>query len=414
MPRILRNRWWTVFASVCGLLVGQGAINVFAFGVFLKPVTEDLGVGRGTLGFGLVLSSLLTALGCLPLGAMLDRWGARRVMIPGIALYAVATAGGALLQPAPLVIYLLFALGGVFGAVQSPIPYAAVLSHWFDRERGLALGIAMAGVGLGVALVPQYAQALIHAFGWRAAYVGLGLAVLVLAWLPVALFIREPEHARPAARGTAAERPGVTATRALASWRFWALTLAFLLGVSAINGTLTQIVALLTDRGVPVGVATAALSASGLAIILGRILSGWCLDRFHGPYVALGFFLIPMVGIAVLASGAGGSAPVVGAVLCGMGIGAEVDLMAFFTSRYFGLRAYGKIYGTMFAFFAIATGLGPYLAGAVFDSYHSYMPAFIGFEIALAVTCLLFLPLGAYPFPASREPAGDETGRIAA
>lgn len=106
-----------------------------------------------------------------------------------------------------------------------------------------------------------------------------------------------------------------------------------------------------------------------------------------------------MGGIALLATGAGGMVPLAGAVLCGMGIGAEVDLMAFFVSRYFGLRSYPTIYATMFGIFSVGTGFGPYLAGFSFDHWHSYQPIFVVFEIALAVTCLLFVLLGPYPFP---------------
>jgi MFS family permease len=414
---IFRNRWWVVAASVMGLIVGSGAINVFAFGVFLKPVTADLGIGRGAFGAGLVLNSLLTAVGCVPLGWALDRYGTRRVMVPGILLFALAAASYSLLTASPLVIFLLFGLAGLFGCFQTPVPYATVLSKWFDKERGLALGVAMAGVGLGVALVPQISARLIDAFGWRMAYVGLGVTILVLAWLPVTIFVREPSEATAVRTRRAASEvlPGMTAREAFGgSWRFWALTIAFLLAVAAINGTLTQIVALLTDRGVPQQAAVQALSASGIAIIIGRMLCGWCLDRFHGSLVAISFFIVPICGIALLLSGATGFVPLLGAVLCGMGIGAEVDLMAFFTSRYFGLKAYGKIYGLMFAFFSLSTGVGPYLSGLSYDLYHSYTPIFMIFEGMLVVTCLLFLPLGPYRYPVlGREPHGEERKAIA-
>lgn len=415
MAAMFRNRWWVVAASVFGLIVGTGAINIFAFGVFLKPVTADLGVGRGYFASGLVFNSLLTSLFCPIVGSLIDRWGTRRVMMPGILLYALTTAAYSQLTAAPFTLYLIVGLAGIAGAVQTPVAYAAIISQWFDRKRGVALGVAMAGVGLGVVLIPQIAAALIAAFGWRPAYLGLGLTVFLFAFVPVALFMREPPHLSVGrTAGTRALRavsiallPGVSFVDAvLRSWRFWALTLAFFLAVVAINGTLTNVIALLTDRGVPLQVATGALSAAGMALILGRILSGWCLDRFFGPHVAICFFLVPMLGIGLLASGAGGVVPLLGAILCGLGVGAEVDLMAFFVSRYFGLRSYGKVYGTMFAFFSFGTGLGPYIGGAVYDRFHSYGPAFVIFEGALFCTCLLFMRLGPYAFPA-RAPAAE-------
>ena len=396
-----------MFATVCRLLVGAGPINVFTFGVFLKPITEDLGLSRGAFSAALTVHVTIAAIVLPVIGWLVDRWGARRIMLPGLLLYALATVSYGLLQASPLLLsFLIFVLTGLVGGVQPPIPYAAVIAQWFDRERDLALGIGTAGVGLGVALVPQVAALLIDAVGWRLAYVGLAIGVLVVAFPPVALFLREPPDfvagvwRLQQAAGAAAAVPGVAAAEALRSWLFWGLAIAFFLDVIAINGTLTHIVPLLTDRGLPRQVATAALSGTGLALIFGRILSGWCLDRFWGPYVAITFFILPMVGIGILMSGAAGFAPFLGAIACGLGIGAEIDLMAFFTSRYFGLRDYAKLYGTMFGIFALGVGIGPALSGASFDRFHSYTPAFAISMILLAAGCLIFLRLGPYPFPA--------------
>jgi MFS family permease len=413
-----RNRWWVVAASICGLLVGAGAVNVFAFAVFLKPVTQSLKVSREVFSSGLIIASSLGALGQIPLGFLLDRYRVRRVMMPGVALYSLGIMAYALMTASPAMIYLAFALAGLFSAIGSPIPYGVVISLWFDRLRGLTIGIAMAGVGLGVAIVPQIAALLIRTFGWRMAYVALAIVVFLVAWLPVALFIREPsdrDEALDADITAAGELPGLTLGEALlGSWRFWAMAIAFFLAIAAINGTLTHIVALLTDRGIPLERAVGTLSAAGIALILGRILSGWCLDRFNGVLVATAFFLVPMAGIALLASNTGGALPYLGAMLCGIGVGAEVDLMAFFVSRYFGLKAYGRIYSIMFAAFAVANGIGPSIAGWSFDRYHFYQPAFLIFEAMLFLTCLLIAPLGRYPFPARRRVDAGATPAVSA
>jgi MFS family permease len=420
MGKFFGNRWWVVFASVCGLLVGSGAINVFAFGVFLKPVTEELGIGRGYFGSALGINSLLTTLGCFALGWLLDRYGTRRVMIPGLILCAISTALYSTISPDPGHLYLLFGFAGVVYACQSPVPYANSVSQWFDRGRGLALGVAMAGVGLGVAIVPKLAGWLIENYGWRGGYIGLGIAVMVIALLPVGIFLREPpgykpQERRAAERAAANTLPGMRAREAFRTWRFWSFTFAFFIAIVAINGTLTQIVALLTDRGIPAPQAITYLTFAGFALIIGRLIAGWCLDRFWGPYVAICFFVIPMGGIALLASGAGGSVPFYGAILCGLGVGAEVDLMAFFTSRYFGMRSYAKIYGVMFALFAGANGVGPSLSGASFDHFHSYFQIFMVYEVLLVITCGLFLGLGPYPYPAPKqEVVPGEFGKAAA
>jgi len=320
-------------------------------------------------------------------------------------LFALAVAGFGLMRAEPLVlVFLIFGIVGFVGGIQTPVPYAAVVSRWFDHERGLALGVATAGVGLGVALIPQLAAFLIGRFGWREAKIGLAASVLVLAWLPVVIFVREPSGRsdRSAVAGHGDVVPGIEAAAALRNMRFWMLTIAFFLGALAINGTIVHIVALLTDRGVPLQVATGALTAAGIAIIIGRIICGWCLDRFWGPFVAICFFVLPIAGIALLGSGWPNPAPLVGAALCGAGIGAEIDLMAFFVSRYFGLKAYGKIYGMMFMLFNVGTGLGPALSGRAFDIYHSYFQIFIAYEIALAITCLMLARLGPYAYPAPK------------
>ena len=403
---LARRRWWIVGASAIGLMCSGGPVNIFTFGVFLRPITEEFGIGRGTFGSAMLITSWISTLSGPFLGMLLDRWGARRILLPAILLFALATAAQALMTASLLVIYLLFALKGLMGAGQSPVAYALLVAKWFDRQRGLALGIAMAGVGLGTSVIPLLAAHLIGDYGWRLAYVGLGITILLLAGVPVALFVRDPVEAEPAraADHAALSLPGITMAQAVRGWRFWALIVAFLLGVVALNGVLTQIVAILMDRGVALQAATGVLAASGIAALFGRILSGWCLDRFFGPYVAVAVFILPMIGSALFASGAGGAVPLAGALLCGCALGAEVDLMAFFISRYFGLRSYGKIFGTLFGFFAGATGVGPFLSGLSFDLYHSYVPAFALYDAGLVIACLLVLPLGPYPFPAQLHP----------
>jgi predicted MFS family arabinose efflux permease len=185
------------------------------------------------------------------------------------------------------------------------------------------------------------------------------------------------------------------------------LTIAFFLGGVAINGTLAHVVALLGDRGVPIQAAASSLAFAGLALIFGRVIAGWALDRFNGPAIAAFCFAVPIVGILMLASGAGGlTFAMTATTLCGLGIGAEVDLMAFFLSRYCGLKAYGKIYGVSFACFNLGNTVGALVGSLSFDHLHSYTPAFLMFAGALVVACVLFLTLGAYAYPAQRQAPG--------
>ena len=365
MTGVFANRWWIVFACACGLLVGAGSILIFSFGVFLKPVTTELGITRGELSAGLGISAWFVALACPTVGWLIDRFGTRRVMIPACVVRARGRGARADAGQAPVHDLRDLLHRGLHQRRATPIPYAAVLTHWFDRERGIALGVATAGVGLGVALIPQFAALLIRHFGWRDAFTRhrcrsflpgsrLQSSCAIRRGLPSA------DGPQPRVRNYCQE---FDASAALRSRTFWLLAIAFFLGVMAINGTIVHIVALLTDRGIPLQTATGALSIAGIAIIVGRMICGWCLDRYWGPYVAVCFFVLPMGGIALLGGGFAYPVPLVGAALCGAGIGAEIDLMAFFISRYFGLKAYGKIYGLMFMLFNLGTGLGPALSG---------------------------------------------------
>ncbi|HEV8016232.1 MAG TPA: MFS transporter [Stellaceae bacterium] len=399
---IFKNRWWMVFGAAIALMMNTGVVSNFAFAVFIKPITEDLHIGRATLLGATFIASICGTCVAPFFGKAIDYFGLRRVHLPMIFLFAIGTATLSLLQPVFWVMVLLFLCHGLPGQGQSPVGYSKALTAWFDKDRGFALGIAIAGVGLGVAVIPPFANAVIQNYGWRWAYVAMGAAILVLAFIPTFLFERDPPIP-PERAHSAQHAPGIMLREAVKTWRFWAMTVAFFVAIVAINGTLTQVVALMTDRGEPLKDAIFALSMSGIALTVGRIVSGFCLDRFHGPYVACTFFLSAAIGVILLAADI---APFYGTVLCGLGIGAEVDLMAFLVSRYFGIRAFGAIYGLMFAIFSFGVGLGPFLMGVAHDYMHSYVPAMIAFEIGLIGSILALLPLGQYRFAHAREGGG--------
>lgn len=398
-PEGLWNRWWIVVAAVLGLIVGQGSINVFAAGVFLKPVAQDLGFGRGAISTAIGLSSVVTALATPFFGRLVDLKGVRPMLLLSITLFALATAALSLLTASTPVLFSMFAISGLTAVGQNPTAYSKVITAWFDRQRGLALGIALAGVGLGTALIPQLSNALVADFGWRMGYVGLGVAIFVLAFLPVMLFVREPAK-RGIDRHLDAALRGVTFSEAAADWRYWAMTLTFFFASTTINGSLIHVVPLLTDRGIAVAVATAALSAAGLALIGGRVVAGYFLDKVFAPYIALVFLFCPMAGIAILGSGLSGSWPIAGTILLGLGIGAEIDLLSFIISRYFGIRHFGVLHGFSFSWVLIGNAAGASILGWFFQLAHSYTNGFVVFEILLVIACVLMMTLGPYRYPA--------------
>ena len=390
--------WLVVLGSALALSVGNGPIILFTFGVLVGPIDAEFGWPRATLASAIVAAHTAGALAMPFIGALIDRFGIRRVTLPAICAFALIFGGLAALPANPLFFVLGYALLGVVGAGHSTLPYAHAVSSWFGRKRGLALGLTLSGVGLGGALVPQIARLLVAHVGWRGAYVGVASILFLVAAPAVVLFVRDRGRDASGGDAEADVASGTTLRDALGSFQFWAIGVALFLVAMAVNGSIAHIVPLLADRGVSAEAATTALSASGLALILGRILSGHCLDRFFAPVVAVVFFLVPFCGLVVLGTTAGAVPALAAATLLGIGIGAEVDIMAFLVSRYFGLAHYGAIYGTLLALFTFGTGLGPWLIALAFDHFHAYGVAFTGAGLALAAASVLVLRLGPYKY----------------
>ena len=295
----------------------------------------------------------------------------------------------------------LYGIAGIASVGQTPTAYSKVISAWFDRQRGLALGIALAGVGVGTAVIPQISNFLINNFGWRVGYVGLGLTILILGFIPVLLFIREPvvAVAKPGQQ-SAARVPGMEFSEGIQTWRYWALAAAFFIASVTINGSLIHVVPLLTDRGVPVGVAVGMMFWAGMALIVGRLIAGWIIDRVFAPYVAVFFIVLPFVGMVVLASGTTLVSPLVGVALLGMGMGAEIDLQSFLVTRYFGIRCFGALHGLLFIGNPVGNAVGAAALGWSYQLLHSYNPAFSVFAVLMVIPCVVFLILGPYRYPA--------------
>lgn len=350
-------------------------------------------------------------------GRLIDRRGIKRVTLACISLFALATAAMALSPASALVFLAMFAVVGVFSAGQAPLPYAQSIATAFDRRRGLALGIAMTGVGLGAALIPALAQFYLQKLGWRGAFVAVGVTVFVVAFPAVALFLRDAGARGRPGTASVAELPGLAAREVVRSREFWLLGLVFICIPVVANGVIFHLVALLTDHGIAAERAVGVFAAIGPSLIGGRLLCGYFLDRVHGPYVAVAFIVLAAIGVLVLLNGGDPSLVTLGAVLVGLGLGAEVDLIGYLQSRYFGLRAFGQVYGYLFAIFTVGAALGPFVMGASFDAFGSYRPmlaAFLG-VLAVAGIAMLCLPRR-YPFAIVHRAArgGQEAEAIAA
>jgi predicted MFS family arabinose efflux permease len=409
MPKF-SNPWWVVLGATLGLTVANGPVVFFTFGLFLGPITAEFGWNRATFSSSLLVGHTLAALAYPFMGRAIDRYGIRRITLTFIPLFALSMAALSLTPPSRAAFIALAGVCGLISTGQAPPAYAKAVSAWFEERRGLALGVAMAGIGVGATLVPQFARWAIDGFGWRAAYVALGALTCAVAFPSVALLIREPELTTKGSHAGPMTQAGLSVGESVRSSTFWLIAIAVLLVVTTINGIVGHLVPMLTDRGLDVGQATATLSAVGLSTIVGRLVAGFLLDRFFAPYVAAGLFLLPLVAISLLTTDAAGAAPVLAAVSLGFGLGAEVDVIGFLVGRYFGLRAYGEVYGYLFAIFTLGTGFGPVLMALCFDLTRSYDAALTAFAGALVCASMLVSRLGPYRFAARGSAADAASG----
>lgn len=402
--------WWVVAASAVGLFWGP-PVTVYSFGVFLKPLMQEFHAGRAAIALGYTLH-LIAAAVCAPLvGWFVDRYGSRRVILSATVMFACILLWNKILTSNLWQFYLFYvALGLLINGV-GPIPYGNLVAHWFDRRRGLALGLMMIGLGAGAMIMPSFAQQLITRFDWRTAYVVLGWGVVLIAFPAVATFLREkPQHLGLLPDGVlpgnsvGASKVAVHGLAAHDAWRsatFWLMVCAFFLVSISVQGCLVHTTAMLIDRGIAAQTAALGSSLVGAAVLLGRVGTGYLLDHLFAPRVAAVFFGGAALGIGLLWLG---TTPVAfaGAFLVGLGLGAEVDLIAYLISRYFGLRAFGKVYSSAFAAFALAGALGPLIMGASFDRTGSYRSALATFLGATLVAAVLMTRLGPYRYRAAQ------------
>jgi MFS family permease len=428
MPKGTRG---VVFAVMIGLATGIASINLFAIGIFQGPVTKEFGWSQTQYSVVTLIGTIVTVVSSLYIGRLFDLQGVRRWAIVSIVLFALALISLYWLTPSLLHFYLVFALVPIIGAGTSSVAYSRVVARWFDKRRGQAFGAALAGIGIGGAVLSSLSQYLIGSFGWRSAYVGLGLLSLVFT-LPIVLWkLRDtPQElglgldGEPPRRASAAEpagagdgQGGAAATAeapALVGWtaadtrrqpRFWRMLFAFLLLAFAIGGVMIPLVPILRAHGITAEQAAVVQGALGLALIVGRAFAGFLMDRLFAPYVAVAILAFPIVGVTLLAFDATGTAAIVAAVCLGLAAGAELDVIAVLITRYFGNRAYAENYGWQYAAWTLGSGTAPILTNFVFDRLGTHTPVLWFYVACFTLSALLVLRLGAYPSLPAASPA---------
>ena len=382
--------WRVAFASAVGVFVSFASLLVYTFGIFLKPVAEEFSWSREAVSAAFGFAAMSVAV-CSPLiGYLLDRFHPRSIILPCLAIFGCAFASLSLLTPHLWHLYATFIVLGIVGNGTAQMAYSRAVSSWFERRRGAALALVLSGGAVGAMVLPPVAAALIRHVGWRTAFLVLGVMVLAIGLPTVARFIRE----RPVVSGRGGAIAGTSVREAMTSSVFWILVVVLFCSSLAQNGAIAHISALLTDRGVSATGGAMALSAMGGASLLGRLLTGWLLDRFFAARVSFALLAIAALGTFLLASAQSLPMGVLAATLIGFGMGGEADVTPYLLSRYFGLRSFSVLYGFTWTFYAVAGAVGPVLMGKAFDVTGSYEALLIRLALGtLAVAALmLFLP----------------------
>jgi MFS family permease len=409
--------WIVVATSAVGLFLGAFPIVAFSFGVFFESFAREFHASRAAVSLAFTIHNLLSGIFAVVIGRIADRTSARNVILPGLAIVATMLLSAEAVGSRVSELYLFYTVLGVVAPATTTVPYALVVSRWFDRRRGLALGGMMVGLGLGAVAMPIVAQRLIASFGWRNAFAIVGCAMLTIPVPIVGIFLKDapaqmgllPDgaSASTARSQTGSRLDGFTWRDTRQSGTFWLLIAVFVLLAASVHACVIHMPQLFADGGATAENAALASSVVGLALLVGRIGCGYFLDRYFGGRVALVICVGAALGIALLWTGRAGGLALAGAFLVGLGMGAEVDIIAFLMSRYFGLRSLGATVGFAFGAFVIAGGLGPLVMGFAFDRTGSYRVPLAGFCVAATAAAVLVTRLGPYRFGA---PPGDDAG----
>lgn len=400
-----RAHWPVVLAAAGGMSLSS--LISYSTALFIVPLQADFGWTRAEVTSGQVIVSVAAVLFGPVIGGIIDRMGPRRI---GIMACFAMWIGMALLSVTSGDIWVWRALWAVLAiaiVLIQPTVWTSAITQLFSAGRGLALALALCGSGISSLIVPKLAYSLIEAYGWRTA-----MAVLPTMWAVVVIpliffFFRTPRDGRSRSKATVetAAKLAVADTEGAASWRdqaftprFFLLAVAGFIFATVAVTLVVSVVPLLAGYGLTQGEAAGIAGLTGIAAICGRLTIGMLLDRLPARFVAAACTCLPMLGISLLLFGHG--SPLVGAaavVVFGLSLGAELDILAYLTSRYFRPGNFGLLFGIMGGFVTLGGGVGPVMLNAVYDATGSYNPALIAALPAAVVAALFFLLMGPYP-----------------
>jgi len=341
----------------------------YTFSLFLNPLHAAFGWKREALGGMFAIAAITVAVVSPFIGMLLDRFPPRRIILPSIVVFALALASLSRLNGSLIQFYVTFFVLGLVANGTAQFAYTRTILTWFTKRRGLALALILTGSGVGSILIPPATQWMITHQGWRSAYLLLG--GIALLGLPLtALLVRN----RPIAVVQQDEpaQTGLSVRGAFASAAFWMLCAITMLSAFSENGLVTNLAAVLTDHGVTAKSAALALSVRGGAGILGRLGVGFLIDRFSPQRIQTMILALAAVGTLMLALAGSPAIALAGAVLLGVGLGSEADVLPYLLAQYVGRKHFSVLYGLTWTAYAIGGATGPMFIGRLYDVAGGY------------------------------------------
>ena len=399
-----RANWPIVFSA----LVAYSLIAVpsITLGLYMEPMIAEFGWTRSEFSAGLTILAIISTPLAPLAGALADRFGARRVVLPGVALHALVFASFGLLTPS---VWHWLGTWAIYAVVQLLIRsmiWTGAISAAFTASRGLALAIFMSGTALAQVGGPLVTRWLIDDHGWRSGFLAIGLVWGGAGLLLVALFFRDlrQREIKTSDDTSAHQRPtagpgGLTLAQACRDWRMIAIDFAMFVQALVSTGFMIHLVPMLGGGGVPRTTATTIIALTGLVALASQLGVGYLIDRLKSSLLPTLCFVWPGLGYLALMELLGGSHLAIGAAVLfiGFGAGTTLNVIVYLATRYAGLRNFGAIFGLISSFMGLASGIGPLLAGMIFDATGSYS-AYLMLAIAGAVLSGLALSrLGPYP-----------------
>ncbi len=398
-----KRGWKIVLLAGIGLACGLGAIPIYTSGVLTAKLTVEFSWSKAEVQGIYSWFTLGNLIAAPILGWMVDKRGVRNITLFSIIGMALGMASLGLFTGPLWTFYLIAFLTAIVGVGTVPITWTRLIVDWFDVSRGKALGIALAGTGVSATFLPVYATWLITEFGWRFTYLGLAALPAFIAFPLAYFFLWDRRENIDTGNNNEIKdnfmQKGLKVTEVLYGYRYWVINLAFVIIGLSIAGLISNFVLMLIDRDISLIDGAKIAGVIGPSVIAGRLITGYLVDRFWAPGVALVLLSLPAISCLILATGFGGvGAAMFAAILIGLAAGAEFDLMSFLVSRYFGQRNYGLIYSFLYAVFKISAGIGAPLFGYVKDTYNTYDPILFLSSGLLIGGSMLLLTLGRYRY----------------